>query len=477
MKPTTRPSWVADAIFYQIFPDRFAASDRAPKPANLEPWDAPPTRHGYKGGDLYGVIEHLDWLTDLGINAIYFNPIFQSASNHRYHTHDYFLIDPLLGGDQAFEDLMSACRDRKIRVVLDGVFNHASRGFFRFNDILENESDSPWLDWFTVKQVPLNAYHEIRPPNYSAWWDDPALPQLNTENPAAREYLMEVAEHWIRRGIDGWRFDVPEEIVTKGFWEEMRQRVRAINPEAYLVGEIWGPANAWIDDETRFDGAMNYPMTEANLRFAAGERIDKEVVAPLNLTLSPPLDAAGYAAAVAEHLDLYAPDAHRANLNLLGSHDTARVGSMVGSDADSAVLAATLMFTFPGAPCIYYGDEIGALGGPDPECRAGFPWDRPDEWDHGLLETIRSLIALRSSEDSLRHGDYQTLTTDGDLYVFARSTDQGGVIVGVNVGDGVAAAGFDDHVMGDRLWGDGTTTSPNSISLAGRSATIWRSAR
>ncbi|MEE9582923.1 MAG: alpha-amylase family glycosyl hydrolase, partial [Acidimicrobiia bacterium] len=220
MNPTSRPSWVADAIFYQIFPDRFAASTQVPKPANLEAWDAPPTRHGYKGGDLYGVIEHLDWLTDLGVSAIYFNPIFQSASNHRYHTHDYFLIDPLLGGDQAFEDLMSACRDRNMKVVLDGVFNHASRGFFRFNDILENGSGSPWLDWFTVKQIPLNAYHEIRPPNYSAWWDDPALPQFNTENPAVREYLMEVAEHWIRRGIDGWRLDVPEEIVTEGFWEE-----------------------------------------------------------------------------------------------------------------------------------------------------------------------------------------------------------------------------------------------------------------
>ena len=468
---------MADAIFYQIFPDRFAASTRVPKPANLEAWDAPPSRHGYKGGDLYGVIEHLDWLTDLGINAIYFNPVFQSASNHRYHTHDYFLIDPLLGGDQAFEALLSACRDREIRVVLDGVFNHASRGFFRFNDILENGSDSPWLDWFTVDQVPLNAYQENQKPNYAAWWNDPALPRLNTSNPAVREYLMEVAEYWIRRGIDGWRFDVPEEIVIKGFWEEMRQRVRAINPEAYLVGEIWGPANAWIDDGTRFDGAMNYPLTESNLRFAAGERIDQEIVAPLNLTLSPPLDAAGYAAAVAEHLDLYAPDAHRANLNLLGSHDTARVGSTVGGDSDSVKLAAVLMFTFPGAPCIYYGDEVGVLGGPDPDCRAGFPWDRSDEWDHGLLEAFRSLIALRSSEYSLRHGDYQTLTADGDLYAFSRTTDQSGVIVGVNVGDGVATAEFDDQAVGDRLWGDGTATGPNSVSLVGRSATIWRSAR
>ena len=124
------PAWVADAVFYQIFPDRFASSDRLPKPRNFEPWDEYPTFHGYKGGDLYGVLEHLDWLTDLGVNAIYFNPIFQSASNHRYHTHDFFKIDPLLGGEEAFDELLRACHSRGIRVVLDGVFNHASRGFF-----------------------------------------------------------------------------------------------------------------------------------------------------------------------------------------------------------------------------------------------------------------------------------------------------------------------------------------------------------
>ena len=163
MTITDRPSWVADAVFYQIFPDRFAISTDLAKPANLEPWDSPPTRHGYKGGDLGGVADHLDWLSDLGVNAIYFNPIFQSASNHRYHTHDYYTIDPLLGGDAAFERLMGECERRQIRIVLDGVFNHASRGFFQFNDILENGAQSPWLDWSTVRQPPVNAYSGAAP--------------------------------------------------------------------------------------------------------------------------------------------------------------------------------------------------------------------------------------------------------------------------------------------------------------------------
>jgi glycosidase len=142
------PDWVKHAIFYQIFPDRFAKSDRLEKPHNLERWDSPPTIYGFKGGDLLGVIEHLDYLLDLGINAIYLNPIFQSTANHRYHTHDYYQVDPLLGGNQAFKTFLAESHRRNIRVILDGVFNHASRGFYQFNSILENEVSSPYLDWF-----------------------------------------------------------------------------------------------------------------------------------------------------------------------------------------------------------------------------------------------------------------------------------------------------------------------------------------
>src|SRR5215475_7183495 len=139
------PEWIKDADFYQIFPDRFAKSNKVLKPNNLEPWDDLPTVQGYKGGDLYGVIEHLDHIQDLGANAIYFTPIFQSASNHRYHTHDYYQVDPMLGGNKAFRTLLDACHQRNIKVVLDGVFNHASRGFFQFNDILEHGPHSAWL--------------------------------------------------------------------------------------------------------------------------------------------------------------------------------------------------------------------------------------------------------------------------------------------------------------------------------------------
>ncbi|MEZ4608578.1 MAG: alpha-amylase family glycosyl hydrolase [Deinococcales bacterium] len=175
------PAWVRQAVFYQIFPDRFARSDTLPKAHGLEAWDSPPTIHGYKGGDLYGVIEKLDYLSDLGVNALYFNPIFQSGSNHRYHTHDYFKVDPMLGGNKAFSDLLKVCHDRGFKVVLDGVFNHASRGFFQFHDILENREHSPYRDWFHVRKFPLNAYEE-RDLGYDAWWGLAALPKFNTKN-------------------------------------------------------------------------------------------------------------------------------------------------------------------------------------------------------------------------------------------------------------------------------------------------------
>lgn len=468
--PARRPAWVADAVFYQVFPDRFARSARVAKPGNLQAWDAPPTRHAYKGGDLLGVVERLDWIAGLGANAIYLNPIFTSASNHRYHTHDYFSVDPMLGGDAAFDELIGACRERGIRVVLDGVFNHASRGFYYFNDLLENGAESAWVDWFTVRAFPVNAYQDGVEPNYSAWWNDHALPKLNTENPEVREYLMTVAEHWVARGAAGWRLDVPEEIATEGFWEEMRRRVRAVDPDAYLVGEIWDDAGAWVSDGSRFDGTMNYRMTEAILRFAGRDTLDEEICEPVNLTLTPPLDAAGYAEAVETHLGRYPWEAHLANLNLLGSHDTPRFRSMLGEDDAAEILALALLFTFPGAPSVYYGDEVGMTGAHDPFCRGGFPWDDPGRRHDAVLDAHRSLIALRHAEPSLRTGAYRTVAADGSAYAFARG-GRDGVLVAANAG--AAEASLDVGGVGERLWGAGTAVG-GTVTLPGRSAAVWR---
>ena len=269
------PDWVRDAIFYQIFPDRFARSLTVPKPRHLDEWGAQPTYHGYQGGDLIGVVEHLDYLADLGVNAIYFTPIFQSASNHRYHTHDYEKVDPMLGGTPALRRLIDEAHAREIRVVLDGVFNHASRGFFQFHDIMENGPNSAYLDWFTIKEFPLNAYDSEKAPNYQAWWGLPALPKFNVACPEVREFLWGIARKWIEFGIDGWRLDVPNEIDDDAFWREFRVRVRAVNPEAYIVGEVWTDAERWLQGDM-WDAVMNYQFTRACIAFFIGETCDDD---------------------------------------------------------------------------------------------------------------------------------------------------------------------------------------------------------
>lgn len=428
------PDWVKHAVFYQIFPDRFARGATAPQhrwTADWEDWHAPPTLQGYKGGDLWGVIEQLDYLQELGITALYLTPIFQSASNHRYHTHDYYQVDPILGGNAAFQALLDAAHQRQIRVVLDGVFNHASRGFFFFNDILENGPYSPWVDWFRIEKWPLSAYDGSLPANYESWVDNRALPTFNHDNPQVREYIMQVAEHWIRVGIDGWRLDVPYEIKTPGFWQEFRDRVKALNPETYIVGEVWEDARQWLDG-TQFDGVMNYLFTGPTLAFTGGDRIQRQYVETPAYTAAPSLSASDYGRKIQELLILYPWDIQLTQFNLLASHDTARLLTIAGGDRATVELATLLLFTFPGTPCIYYGDEVGLPGGLDPDCRRSFP--NQTDWDQELLSQHRQLIALRHRYPALQTGRYQLLFAEKEIYIFARILESEILIVGVNVG-------------------------------------------
>jgi cyclomaltodextrinase / maltogenic alpha-amylase / neopullulanase len=436
------PDWVKHAVFYQIFPDRFAKSDKLVKPTNLQPWDSPPTVEGYKGGDLLGVVEHLDHIQELGATAIYFTPIFQSAANHRYHTHDYYKVDPLLGGNDALLKLLDEAHRRGIKVVLDGVFNHASRGFFQFNDILEHGPHSPWLDWFFIQGWPLSPYDGSRPANYVGWAGNRALPKLNTDNPQVREFIMQVAEHWLREGIDGWRLDVPFEIETEGFWQEFRQRVKAINPEAYIVGEVWRDSRRWLQGD-QFDAVMNYLFTESVLAFAAGPRVVPEQVQDRSYDPIPPLSAAGYADKIDWLLQLYPWEIQLAQLNLLDSHDTARLLNIADGDKASVYLATLLMMTYPGAPSIYYGDEIGLPGNLDPDCRRTILWDQRETWDQDVLTYHKQMIAVRHAHSALRTGAYQRLYpssgsgqgADAEIYVFARSNDDETLLVAVNTAE------------------------------------------
>ena len=430
----TTPDWVKNAVFYQIFPDRFAKSDRVTKPDNLEDWDSPPTVYGFKGGDLLGVVEHLDYLQDLGINAIYFNPIFQSASNHRYHTHDYYRVDPILGGDQAFRTLLNEAHQRSIRIVLDGVFNHASRGFFQFNHIMENGTSSPYLDWFLVKNFPLNAYEGA--PNYECWVDLPALPKFNTDNPKVRSFIFDVTRYWLDQGIDGWRLDVPYEIKDDAFWQEFRQLVKSINPDAYIVGEVAWEAQHWLQGD-QFDAVMNYQFTQACLGFFAGERIDLKVEDGfMGLPPTRILGAPAFAHRAEELLNLYPQQAVLVQLNLLSSHDMPRFISLAGGDQASQRLATLFQMTYPGAPCIYYGDEIGMQGGASgyPEAsRHTFPWDET-RWDQELRQYFKTCISLRHNHTALRTGNFKTIYTEGQVYAYLRHSDEETLLVIVNNG-------------------------------------------
>lgn len=426
------PEWVQHAVFYQIFPDRFAAAKhpQIPKPNNLEPWDAAPTSHGFKGGDLIGVLEHLDYLQDLGITAIYFTPVFQSASNHRYHTHDYFQVDPLLGGDQALRRLIAEAHRRNIRIVLDGVFNHSSRGFFEFNHVLECGAQSPYVDWFDIRGYPLNAYEGQ--PNYRCWWDLPALPEFNHANPQVRQFIYQVARYWLDEGIDGWRLDVPFCITEPGFWEGFRQECRTANPQAYITGEIPWDARPWLQGD-QFDGVMNYLLTYACWSFFGGKKMDRDLVGhwyehgPEYFST----EAADFARNVTSLLTFYPRPAVLSQLNLLDSHDTARFISIVGGSQAMLRLATLFEMTYPGAPCVYYGNEVGVAGGQDPDCRRSFPWDE-SKWDHDLRAFFKQVIALRTAHPALRSGAFEVLHAAGEVVIYLRRLDEETFVVALN---------------------------------------------
>ena len=393
----TFPNWTKDAVFYQIFPDRFCRSARYKAVGKFVDWDTLPTRENMFGGNLVGICEKLEYIASLGVNAIYLCPIFKSNSNHRYHTVDYFEIDPVLGTLKDFDKLIKNAHKLGLRVILDGVFNHCSRGFFQFNSLMELGKNSPYVDWFHVHGWPLHAYSGK--PNYDCWWGYPALPKFNTDNPDVRDYLFSVGEYWMKRGIDGWRLDVPNEIDDDSFWQEFRRRIKAINPDAYIVGEIWDEPSRWLQGD-QFDGVMNYQFRKAVLAYLFDEK---------------PIDVAEFAKRLQ---DAFPEGRFGVPMNLLGSHDTIRLASLPCSNLQRVKLALALLFFLPGAPCIYYGEEIGMLGGKDPDNRRSFPWDKfPEMQKAPIYDYLKSLIALRNKERVLRDGSLEIAYSVGRLEI------------------------------------------------------------
>jgi glycosidase len=350
------------------------------------------------------------------VNALYLNPIFQATSNHRYNTTDYYRIDPKLGSLEDFYALLDAAHQHGMRVILDGVFNHCGRSFFAFADILENQEYSPYLKWFHIRNFPVDAYSVGDAQDYLGWWGMKSLPKFNTHNPAVRRYILDIARYWIDQGIDGWRLDVPNEIDDDSFWAEFRHVVKRANPDAYLVGEIWTSDLRWVGDE-HFDGLMNYPLRDAILR----------------LLYAGTLDSPHFTEKIASLLQLYPRDNLYAMYVPIGTHDTERLMTKVEDSVDKARLAFLFQFTFPGAPAIYYGDEIGLAGGKDPGCRAAFPWS-DSQWNHDLREWVKRLVALRKRLPALRRGDFRILCKDlnSSCSAFARLHSERSLVLAMN---------------------------------------------
>ncbi|RAV02308.1 alpha-glycosidase [Paenibacillus sp. YN15] len=385
------PDWAKKAVFYQIMPDRFSLPsdyDESREEGKFLHWgDAPQLDSGF-GGNLKGLREKLDYLEELGINALYLTPIFSSPSCHKYDISDYRQIDPNLGSKEELKALVDECRKRGIRVMLDAVFNHCSEALEQFTDVLEKGEHSPYKDWFHIHSFPIRG--ENGQPHYDTFGNFGHMPKLNTAHPEVREYLLGITRYWMEEtGIDGWRLDVADEIDHE-FWRHFRRLAKSINPEAYIVGECWTDAGPWLQGD-QFDSAMNYPLGKRILDYFEGES----------------LDGASFAETVARLSVRYPEQAHEVLFNLLGSHDTGRVASRV-EDKRKRKHAFLFLLTYPGTPCIFYGDEYGMTGGDDPDCRKCMEW-HPDRRDQELLDFFQALIRLRREIPALSLGRYRML--------------------------------------------------------------------
>jgi len=388
------PQWAREAVFYQILPDRYQKGKIGNERQGLAPWGAKPTADRFFGGDLEGILSRLDHLSELGITAIYMTPIFESPSSHKYDTVDYRKVDSHFGDKEWLKLLVQACHERRIRVVLDAVFNHTSEHFPPFRDVVKHGEQSRYKDWFHIRGYPLK---ENGRTNYETFGFFDHMPKLNTAHPEVKSYLLEVAEYWIKEAdIDGWRLDVANE-VDHQFWREFRQRVKAAKPDAYLIGEVWSDSMMWLLGD-QFDSVMNYPFADTAMDFFASEG---------------KTDGLRFAEHINTLLIRYPQQTNEVIFNLLSSHDTPRVLTRVEGDKNRLKLAVVFLMTYIGTPCIFYGDEIGLQGGDDPDCRGCMIWERQEQ-DRELFDFYKLLIGLRKSHEVLRSGSFRFLKAQPD---------------------------------------------------------------
>lgn len=368
-------SWCRDAVFYQVFPDRFFMGDREKDTSyiNLK-WGEIPSPKSFAGGDLAGVTEKLPYIRSLGANALYLTPVFASISNHKYDISDYYTVSRDFGTNADLKTLVDTAHKAGMRVMLDAVFNHCSDKLMQFQDVVEKGRASRYHGWFMIDGDKPCA----DPRNYEVFGACAYMPKLDTSNPEVQEFLLEIALHYIREyDIDGWRLDVSDE-VSHEFWRLLRRAVKREKPDCLILGENWHDSAPYLAGD-QFDGVMNYAVTKACLDYFVNKTFTAEDMAhQLNHLLMRTTHQAA-----------------RMNMNLLDCHDTHRFLTQAGGDVGALQGALALIFCLPGMPSIYYGTEVLMEGGYDPDCRRCMEWDE-GEWDMAHMEFIRGLAGVKA---------------------------------------------------------------------------------
>ena len=407
--------WLQESVAYQIFVERFANGDHSNDTEDTMEWgDDNLTFKSQFGGDLQGIIDKLDYLKDLGIDLVYLTPIFKSNTIHKYNVSDYYEIDPQFGDLKKANELVDECHKRNIRIVFDAVFNHSGTDFFAFKDLLQNQENSKYKDWYFIDEFPVTMDKLC----YYCFGDNHRnMPKLNTNNEEVKKYLLKVSEYWIKEiGIDGWRLDVCDE-VDHVFWREFKKKVKEANKDSVIIGEIMHEANSFLKGD-QMDSIMNYPFKLAMVDFFGRNSISAEE----------------FNSVLAINRSMYMDSITRQMWNLIGSHDTRRFLTECSEDIDRMKLAIAFQFTYVGVPYIYYGDEIGLTGEEDPFSRKCMVWEE-DKQNRELFTFYQKMISLRKENKVLVYGDYNILYCKDNVLLYERSYEGESMLIAINNND------------------------------------------
>ena len=419
------PQWAANKVVYQIFPSRFAST----QPVDKKLWyKAPITPMDDLHGNLRGIIEHLDYIKDLGIDVVYLTPIFKSNSCHKYDTIDYYQVDPSFGTTEDLKELVQKSHERGMKVVLDAVYNHTGREFFAFQDILEKGEKSKYLDWYFIDELPLKGeWGEI--PNFKCFGYYGGMPKLNLKNPEVEKYITDVACYWIKEcDIDGWRLDVGDEI-SHFFWKNFRKAIKAVKKDMLIIGEIWHYAGDFLEGD-EWDTVMNYPFYLNLIDLLADEKIN----------VSQFVQNLGY---LKGRLN---KKCYPLMWNLIDSHDTARFLHLCNDNKKKQHLAAAFQLLLPGMPMVYYGDEYAMPGANDPDCRRGMYWDEEYQ-DKEMYNWYKKLMQIRKTHACIVEGELiETIANDDeDTIVLIRKS--GEEILAMIFNCGSSTKEFDEYAQ------------------------------